>query len=200
MDFPSNSKQPAAEPKPDKVIEPVVTNEVIQKKLTLKQRFRHLFLGADFKSTTHYIAVDVLLPATRNMMFDAATKSAERFFYGETQASRPRRPTPGAGGPRVSYQSMQQSRPNTRRGVVREAMPKEGDIVLQTREEAELVHERLIDIIETYEFASVADFHELVNLPSAHTDGKWGWYSLPHSSVRQTREGFIVELPAPEAQ
>ena len=79
-------------------------------------------------------------------------------------------------------------------------MPKEGDIVLQTREEADLVHERLIDIIENYEFASVADFHELVGLPSAHTDNKWGWNALPHSQVRQTRDGFIVELPNPEPQ
>ena len=72
------------------------------------------------------------------------------------------------------------------------------DIVLNTREEAELVLQTMQDIIEKYEFASVSDFHTIVGLPSTYVDNNWGWSGLQYVDIRQTREGWLLDMPSVE--
>jgi hypothetical protein len=67
-----------------------------------------------------------------------------------------------------------------------------------SREEAENVIERLGDIIDVYKVATVADLHSLCDLPSTYIDNKWGWQALNYASVRQIREGFLLDLPPAE--
>lgn len=223
MEFPKNSKTTGLKSSNEngviegKSLEKVVTTEVIYRKPTIGQKFRKLFLGADFKNTTQYVAFEVLLPATRNMLFDAATKSTERFLYGESSQPRSRSDRSRS---RVSYGSSygssygphnsDRSRPKrepygrpasagaNRRQRVRETMPQEGDIVFGSFDDASLALERMIDVVDVHEFVSVADLHELCGLPIAAVDHKWGWYSLVSAEVEQVREGYIIALPSPE--
>lgn len=209
-DFPSNSHKlvagsPLAKketPEKEKV-EKVIVTEVIQRKTPLGRRIKGIFFGGEVKGATKYIFSDVLLPALRNMVVDATSKGVERVVYGDA----PRRRYIDVGRPRVSYNQpvdrFARSRPamlpdqpplrqtNTRRDA--------GEIILITREEAELVLERLNDIIDKYDVASVADLHDLVGLPTVYTDNKWGWTSLTGSDVRQVREGYLLVLPIAEA-
>lgn len=73
------------------------------------------------------------------------------------------------------------------------------DLILPDRDQADLVVERLIDILDKYETASVANLFELVGLPTTHIDHKWGWTSIVGIEVRQIREGYLIELPPVEA-
>lgn len=68
-------------------------------------------------------------------------------------------------------------------------------MILVSRDEAQLVLDTLIDIIDTYEFASVADLYDLAGLPTTYVDNKWGWGSLQYAEVRQVREGYLLDLP-----
>ena len=52
------------------------------------------------------------------------------------------------------------------------------DIILNSREEAELVVSTLVDIIDKYDVASVADFNTILGLPSSYVDNNWGWSSI----------------------
>lgn len=205
MDFPPNShKSKESDDIPEKPkVEKVVTGEVKQRNKPLGRRFKNVFFGGDFKSASRYIAADVLLPAFRNLIVDAATKGVERMIYGETSVHRGRRPEYR---PRVSYHNpMRQQDPRAR--VYLPDQPPHpaprgrdnNEIVLISREEAELVVERLSDIVDTYDVASVADLYDLVGLPTTHVDNKWGWQNLAGVSVRQVREGFLIDLPPAEA-
>lgn len=189
----------------EKNIEKIVTTEVIQKKKSIGRKFRDVFFGGDFKSAARYVAADVLLPALRNMVVDTTTKAIERAIYGESMGARRR----GS----VDYRSYTQynspilSRPYThlpdqprryleasRQNIRRE----ENDIIIPSKSEAERVVEQLIDIVEKYDQASVADYYELIGLPTQHTDNKWGWTSLSRAEIRQVREGYSINLPPPE--
>ncbi len=64
--------------------------------------------------------------------------------------------------------------------------------VFSSREKADLVLERMNDIIETYKIAFVEDLNNLVGLPATHVDNKWGWVCLDKVQVRQTREGYFI--------
>lgn len=70
--------------------------------------------------------------------------------------------------------------------------------MLVSRDEAELVIERLSDILENYDVASVADLYDLVGLPTTYIDNKWGWTNLAYANVRQVREGYLIDLPQAE--
>jgi hypothetical protein len=206
MEFPGNSHNPTGPnpPKEEKHIEKVVAGEVVQRKTPLGRRFKNLFFGGEFKGAMKYLSNDVLLPALRNMLVDTTTKGVERVVYGESYSRR----RPEIGRPRVSYDRL--SAPSDRYGSRRAMLPDQppfassrrkqdvGEIILNSRDDAEIVAERLADIIDKYDVASVADFHELVGLPSSYVDNKWGWSSMKGVDIRQIREGYLLDLPPVE--
>jgi hypothetical protein len=201
MEFPSNSHKvtqgkPKAEEKERVPLEKVVGGEVIHKKKGLQKRFKEVFLGADAKGTTTYIVVEVLVPAFRNMMFDAVQNGFQRFIYGDAG----RRPQYGSQQRGRTQYNSPVSRMGSRPTMLPDQPPRQthadrGDIILSSNEDASSVLSRLIEIVDQYGVASVADLHDLVGLPTTYIDNKWGWMDLRYSKVRQTRDGFILDLP-----
>jgi hypothetical protein len=193
------SKEPIK--RPEKQIEKVVTGEVVQKPKGIGRKFRDVFFGGDLRTAVRYIAGDVLLPSLRDLLVDMTSKGIQRVVYGESRY-RPLRPTEYR--PRVSYNNpinpayrdprsrgFLPDQPHPNRAVRRES----NDIILASKEEAERVVEQLIDIIDKYDVVSWADLCELVGLPSSHTDNKWGWTYLTNVDIRQTRDGYLIDLP-----
>lgn len=206
MDYAGNTDKSKEPPKrPEKQIEKVVTGEVIQKPKGLGHRFKSVFLGGDMKLATRYVMGEVLLPALRNLVFDAVSKGTERLVFGDSMRRRPTdfRPRTQYHNPfgRTIYDVRERERlhlpdqpPRPQRVNRRDA----NDIILADRGEAELVLERLIDVINQYEVASLADLYDLLGLPSSHVDNKWGWTYLSNVEIRQVRDGYLLELPVLE--
>lgn len=194
------------EKKPPKDIQPVVKSEVIVQKPSLGRKIKDLFVEADFRSVANHVVYEVLIPAARNMIVDGATRGVERLIYGES-AIRQRRYGPGPGiTPRYSYNNPinrgeYRDPRTTPPGPGSARVPRRGrnDYILTTREDANLVLERMGDILDVYEIVSVADLNELVGFPSGHTDNKWGWDSLVGVVITQVREGYLIDLPPAEA-
>jgi hypothetical protein len=205
MDFPSNSRnvteKSTLKPKEEKNLTKVVSGEVTQKKKPLGQRFKNMITGVEFKGASQYVFFDVLIPAVKNMVVDAVDVGVKRMIYGD---SAPR----GVGGYGRTSRTTYNSPVNRGRDSV--MLPKQAphvapsrasrpnDIVLNTREEAELVLSTMQDIIEKYDFASVSDFHTIVGLPSTYVDNNWGWSGLHYVNIRQVREGWLLDMPSVE--
>lgn len=189
----------------ERVVEKITTNDVILKKPGIGKKFKTVFFGGEFKGATSYILADVLLPAFRNLLVDATTKGVERVVYGES-AIRPRRPPQY--GSRVQYHSpFSRPMPPDPRGparlpdqrpLARSVRRETNDLVLQTRKEAEDVLQALLDSIDQYESVSLADLYSMTGLPVSAIDYKWGWTYLTHTEIRQTSDGFLVDLPPAE--
>lgn len=195
----NKDKEQKVAPEEEKVVQKVTTGTVVKKKQPLGQRFKAIFFGGDSKSAARYVAADVLLPAIKNLLVDTTTKGVERLVYGDSRPTR----RPGFDyRSRVQYNSpLMRSDPRTGR------LPDQGprmtrretsDLVLASREEADLVLERLLDILDKYDVASVADLYELTGLPTSHVDNKWGWTQLHNTEVRQVRDGWLLNLPPAE--
>jgi len=197
-DYQSNShkSREATKKTEGKKIEPVVTGEVSLKKKSLGQKFKGVFFGGEFKSAVRYVTADVFLPAIRTLLVDATTKGVERVVYGETVTRR----RPPQYGPRIQYNTPVRRGvlPDQARPIARQVRHNTNDVVLSSRDEANTVLERLIDIIDKYEVASFADLLELCGLPTSHVDQKWGWTNLNHAEVRQVRDGYMLDLPPAE--
>jgi hypothetical protein len=73
-----------------------------------------------------------------------------------------------------------------------------GEVILDTKIEAETVAEKLYDIIEKYGHVTVADLNDLIGETSQYTDHKYGWTDLRGLDIRRIREGYLLILPDPE--
>lgn len=202
MDYAANSHKgkKAAEKKERPKIDPVVKGEVVNRKPTPGRRFKEIFFGGEAKGVIAYVAGEVLLPAFRNLLVDASTEGIRRMVYGESTQHHRSQMYSG----RTTYNSpVRRSESRYSRTppppTYSPSRRSENDIILATREDAEEVLERLGDIVEAYEFASVGDLYELCGLPVAHVDQKYGWISLQGAGIRQIREGYLLDLPPAQA-
>lgn len=208
-EFPDNSKKARksteAKPEPTK-IEQVTTSKVIQRKKPLGKRFVELFVGnGDAKGVGGYVLFDVMIPAARDMIVDAGTEALHRTFNvesrGPSRRSRGSRSSGAFGHAEYNrYSSMsgrrsEESRPMSRRARTTHDF---GEIILETRVEAEEVIDRLFDLVSQFERAKLSDLYRMVGIDAAYTDDTWGWYDLRGAGVTRIRNGYLLDLPRPE--
>lgn len=205
MDYAGNTRKEREKSekkvKPEKEkIEKVVSGEVVQKPKSLGRKFKDVFFGGDAKHAATFVASDVLLPALRNLIVDMVTKGAERLIYGESTSRR--RPMPYDSKYQSGVQYNRPLYPDPRQRAMTVGPPRGrqnrheiNDVVIGTKEEAELVVERLVDILDKYEIVALADLYDLLGLQTSHIDNKWGWTYLGNVQVRQIRQGYLLELP-----
>lgn len=103
----------------------------------------------------------------------------------------------------VSYNRMSgHDRDRDRRPIERERNRSRfnfDDIVLERRSDGEQVLESLVDQIDEFGVATVADFYDLVDMTGEYTDQDWGWDNLSRAVVERVRDGYVVVLPKPYA-
>ena len=69
--------------------------------------------------------------------------------------------------------------------------------IVSTRKEGEAILDELEDILRKYGQVSVADFYDLVGVPSEYTDNKRGWKELRYTGLHKSRYGYTFSLPDP---
>jgi len=69
------------------------------------------------------------------------------------------------------------------------------ELILPDKAEADLVLERMADILNEYEVVTVTDLNEMLDRESSYVDNKWGWTDLRGARVEQIREGWIINFP-----
>lgn len=192
---------------PPKEIKKVVTGEVVVKKPSLGKKVKNLFISADIGSVVRHVGFEVLLPAAKDMIYDGAVTVVDRVMFGSDSRGPIRRGRSGGGiTSRISYSTP------VNRGIKeissRYAPPPTigprgrhvyDEVILATRADAQTVLEMMNEILDTYEFVSILDLNELCGRPTSPTEARYGWVGLEGSQIRQIREGFLLELPAPEA-
>lgn len=203
--FPPNSRKAGAAHEPKKV-ERVTSAKVERRRRPLGKQFKETFIGGNAKTAFEYMITGVIIPAVQDMMIDAFQGGFERLVRGEGHRLRRGAAPPSAYG-RVNYgqpyQQQSQTMPQQQTtGISRQSKARHdfGELVIQSRGEAEEVLERLFDILNKYETVTVADLYELTGIAPTHTDHKWGWTDLSGSQLDRLRGGggYRLDLPAPE--
>lgn len=174
-------------------LKPVVTGKVQERKVPWGRRLMGHFTGDDSRTVANYVGSEVLLPAFKNMVTEAVSQGVERMMFGEVRARSPRS---------TSYTPYgQYSKTGPARVEPREISHRSRsthdfrEVVLQDRAEAEEVLDRLVETIDRYGVATVADYYDLVSISSSWTDQKWGWETLRDARARPVRGGYLIELP-----
>ena len=167
-------------PVPEKKIEKVVQGEVRSKKKSGLQKITDAFVPDDVANVKSYIIEDIVVPAAKEILLDSV-----KAILG-INSKNGNKQTPAS---RVSYRQYYNN--DSRRNYY-----DFDDIIIDNRGEAEEVLDRMEEIIATYGLVSVADFYELVGVPSNYTDNNYGWSNLRNAYVDRLRDGgYIIKLP-----
>lgn len=201
-EFPPNSEASKQEAD-EKDIKQVVQGKATRRKKPLWTKLRETFIGGDTKSANTHALFDILLPAARDMVWETGSEWLRTLVMGE--GGRRRGSTPPQSGQfgHVNYRGFSMGQSASMSGPAR-AMSRAArarhdfdEIVLDSRTDAEEVIDRLIDLVEKYDQASISDLYELVGLASAHTDRRWGWTDLRGAGVSRIASGYLLDLPDP---
>jgi hypothetical protein len=204
-DFPGNThKREVDTPEPKEEprrVSRITKGNATKTKKTLGRKFMEVFVGGDAKSVFEYIFVDVLVPALKDALVEAATQGIERTLFGDSRNGS-RRPTHRSST--SSYTSYNQySRPQPKREDSRPTPSTRRsnnyeDLVLPSRSDAESVLEAIYELLSRYGSVTVSDLYELTGVTPNFIDEKWGWYVLDGSRVRRVPNGWLLDLPRPE--
>lgn len=213
--FQGNSdKQNAPQPAGPRVTHSVVTAGVKDRKPTLGQKFRSAFAGDDAQTVGQYILFDVLVPATKNLLFDVLIEGARRSLWGGGGGGRAVSGVASSilsGGNRAGYSKVYSNVNGPSSAYVPGGGPQPvgqpaspltvnefTNFVFNSRGDAEMVLDNLNELIDRYDTASVADFLALVGKTATMTDTQRGWAEiLGGDLVQNIREGYVINLPRP---
>lgn len=205
-EFPANSakaRERSEGPKPDgpKKVEQVTSATAERRKRRLGSRVKETFVGGSARGAFEYMLTDVVIPAIQDTLIDAFQGGIERLIHGDSARSRRGPTTSYSNLGHVNYQSMSSSKPPSSRSLSQRSRARHdfGEILIQNRQEAEEVLERLYDELSRYGEVNVAVLYELTGIQSTHADHKWGWKSLRGAKVVRLRTGgYLLDLPEPE--
>lgn len=192
-DYPGNSKK---EEEAEKNVESVVDGTVTTR---TKSRF-----AESVEKMWGYVTMDVILPAVKDMLSDAVAQGVDQLLFGESRGGRSARRRSGNNDTGYisynKYTPANKSRPTETRHISDRARANHqfDEIILQTRDDAEAVLERLYDLVAQFSTATVSDLYSLIGEKGKYTDEMWGWKDMRGSTVRRVRSGFMLDLPAPE--
>lgn len=179
---------------PEKKVEKVVTGNVTIKKKSALAKIRDMFIAEDADKVGNYILMDVLVPSIKKAIVDIIKSSADMIFgtKGTTQKQGGTTYTYG-GTPYVSYSS--QSKPKPEPVNVSRSQYEVGDIIFESRADAEEVLSKLDELISVYGQASVADLCEMVNAPYEFVANKYGWKNIHDAVPVRVPDGYSLRLP-----
>lgn len=210
-EFPPNShtrKEPRVDRRSEKTPEKKEVVRVTRSKATVRKRplykkFLDAFRPEDNVGFVEYTLLDVLVPGIKDAMADAVHGTIDNAFGTHSRSRHYRR---GRGG-YTSYNRMSDARPRGRRDRdddIRDRRAPRGpsdhrEIIVDSRVEAEEVVDSLIELASKYDVATMRDLLSMVGEPHNYTDEDWGWTDLRGTRIHRVRDGYLIDLPRPEA-
>ena len=172
---------------------PTAVAKATLKKKSFGEKMKEVFIGEDIQNVGDYILKEVVVPTIKNTIVDIIQNGISLLIFGESSSKNRRRD-----GQYVSYGSYSSnSSRDRRRDDRRDSYSDKGDLIFNSRSDAQAVLDRMLDIVDTYGACTVGNFYELADVPSNYQDRKWGWTDLRYADVRMARGGgYYIDLPS----
>lgn len=179
----TNSDKKSKEPS-SRNIESVVSSQVQVKQKSAVKKLKESMFASDLKTVGKYVVSEYLGPSLKKMGLDIIRNGAEMLIMGEVKKS--------TNGNHIQYNKISEE---SRRPYANNSRYSIDDIVLDSMGEAQMVLDKMQDIIDEFDSVTVLDFYELVGLKGKYTDAKYGWKHLNGACVSRVSEGYILDLP-----
>lgn len=178
-----------------RVDKPIVTGKVATKKKGVFSKFIDEFISEDAKNVKSYVFGEVLFPAIKKAIYDVVIDSTDMILYGGSKQGRKRLPADN-----VSYRNYYDRNNRSAREPRDDRYPTNNysyhDIFLESRQEAEMVLDRMYELLDQYGLVRVADLYDLIGVTGSYVDNKYGWTSLRAAEIVRVRNGdYQLKLP-----
>ena len=198
----------------------IISNPPKVRKKGLTERLVRGVIGpTDGLSVGEYVRTEIIVPAFKNVIADSVTTAINIIMFGNDS------PRGGYGGhisngygyrPKVNYNDQYDSRRgnyarsnvdrvgrslerdfgggHTNIGMVREDVE---DYIIDNRRDAMDVLAKLQYDADIYGTVSIADYYDLIGVPTQWTHNTYGWdrHQLSSVAIRPVQGGFILILP-----
>ena len=151
---------------------------------------------------------EIMVPAIRSTTSDFVTTFVNSLIFGDNREDRGR--SGGRSGHRSYNRQYRESsygrQANRRRSTSRrdraprrvtETYEQFEDVFFQDRQDAQLVLDRMKDLIDDFDVATVLDLYTMVGSYSDVTHQRWGWTNLDRVRVVPSTEGHLIDFPEP---
>lgn len=200
LKYPPNSKSQKTESEKPR-LERIVSSEVKTQKKSIFKRFGSAIISESPDSIGGYIVKEVVVPYIKDIIFDTIMNATSMAMYGSPRNGR------RSGGRVVSrnsdgyiqYGSYSSSGSSDRQQRVVEdkwnGRVNVDNIIFGMSAEAHEVLDALSERLEHYGSVTVQDLYDLIGVTTPKTAMYWGWTDISEACVRQTNEGWLLDLP-----
>lgn len=171
------------------------------RKRTWVRTMRSIATSEEVRDVADHVVNGIVKPMLKDALYAAVQDTMTSVLYGTNNTGK--RPV----GARVSYNQYYQ-RPvatATNSAPIAKANTASfdlGDIVLETRKDADAVMDALYDTVGSYGFVTVNDLYDMVEKTAPYTSNDYGWTKAAldrASAPSRTRDGYVLNLPKPRA-
>lgn len=184
-------------------IQKVTKGRVVQRKPPIGRRLAEAFGAREGQGIFDYILCDIIIPATKNMIIDSISDGVAMAF-GEAPRRRRRSRERGTryDYDRVSYRDddRRDDRYSDRRRARESSKVRDyEDLLFSSKDDADDVISKLVDLIDQTGEASVLDLYEAAGVDAPdYAVGNYGWFKLGSAYPRRVRDGYVLDLPKPQ--
>lgn len=178
---------------------PITTGNKIKKPLIKRIGGAIFGGGEDGGGFLNYLTKEIIIPSIQNIIVESVQNGIQMIVYGERRG-----PSNRYYDNRSNYTNYQ----NAYRSKYSSSRPVQSfnsgfeSYEIETRRDAELVRDTLIEISDSYGVVSVADYYTLINVKSNYTDNDYGWdFETISRTVIVAVDGgrsYRLNLPRPE--
>ena len=186
--------------KGEKKAKKVATGTVKEK--TFKQKVRDAFISDEVHDIKSYVVFDVIIPAIKETFRNLFVNSLDMALFGKVRQSA--KTEQRGGSTYIAYDRLYQSRngdvqPRQQKGGAPLRVNELDRVVFKDKADAIDVLSYMMDQIEEYHVASVADFVTAADLPVSPIHHKFGFYDLSEARVEELPDGtgYFIRLPRP---
>lgn len=176
----------------------VVTGTTIVRKKSVGDKIRDTFIAEDLVKVKDYVVTDVIVPNIKKAIDDIVSNGIHMVLYGSGTGSRSsssNRIHTSSSSPRISYKDYYDGRTSPSAVGSRTNFYNFDDVVFDTRGDAELVLDQLVDMLSSYGVVTVQDYYDSCGVTSDYTTCDYGWRTLKTASIARVPEGYIIRMP-----
>lgn len=180
---------------------PVVSGKAAVKKKSEGKKFLDAFFEGDVNNLGASIISNVVIPAVRDLIWNSVERAVKGLLYGDFSSSRgsDRNSIPARQVDFTRYSDRRRRDRDDYRDSSRDDIYDYGEIFLEDRRDADAIVDRVFELLDRYQWVSVAQLYELAGLRGRYTDHNYGWRDRDRNSiyVTTTRGGYLVKMPRP---
>lgn len=194
-----NKKDEKNEQEKEKIKPVIDKTKIASTKKPFGRKIMECFLPEDVKDIKTWFIKDILIPSTKDFIFDGISM----IFYGEKSYGSSKKYGRYDYSSKYDYSRRYRDNDKKRRRDNDDYYTSEDNydfrnIVIRQRQDAEMIIDEMIERIRKTGSVSIAEMFDLLDIPSRYTDNNYGWDDERDIGLKRVNAGFLIKVTEPK--